>query len=66
MAMGLLMTVSLRVYYWDNKNTGFGHVAVSCVEPEFYYLSWATGNQRMNDLEKHKKKPDSHRHSNQP
>ena len=52
---------SMTLLYWDNKNLGFGHVAlrVSRGSPggESYYFSYAMGNDYQTDLAKHEKAP---------
>ncbi len=52
---------SVKVLYWDNKNLGFGHVALridsSLREVPSTYLSFAMGNEFEVDLEKHGKNP---------
>ena len=52
---------SAELLYWNNKNLGFGHVAVRIFEPgctqPSYYISFAMGNDYERDRSKHGKEP---------
>ena len=54
----------MELLYWDNRNLGFGHVALEAYGPDAKaadqpdaYLSWAMGNDLETDLDKHGKLP---------
>ena len=51
----------VELLYWDNKNLGFGHVAVAIHYPDQsksdLYISYAMGNDYEIDREKHGKDP---------
>lgn len=53
---------TVEVFYWDNKNLGFGHVATAIhglgTEHRDYYVSYAMGNNYEVDREKHGKDPE--------
>lgn len=53
------MTIQVVVYFWPNKNLGFGHIAASVYEiidnqiTREEYISWCHGNNKQYDLEKY-------------
>jgi len=52
---------SVELLFWDNKNLGFGHVAVAIKaggsSGDDIYVSYAMGNDFTVDMEKHGKDP---------
>ena len=51
---------TVEIFYWNNKNLGFGHVAAGPTGsgPEgFHYISYAMGNDYSADMQKHGKDP---------
>ncbi len=51
-------TAKVQVFYWDNKNLGFGHIALNIDAATPVYLSYAMGNDLATDLQKHGKEPE--------
>ncbi len=55
-------SASVELFYWDNKNLGFGHVAVKIAAAPMIgddiYVSYAMGNDFAVDLQKHGKAPE--------
>jgi len=55
-------TPSVELLYWDNKNLGFGHVAIAIRSAvaaiDDKYISYAMGNDYAVDREKHGKDPE--------
>lgn len=55
------MPLKVTVKYWDNRNYGFGHIAVEVVDRQDHskkhYISWAMTNDPSLDLKKHGKPP---------
>ena len=51
------MPIQATIKYWNNKNMGFGHVAIEIADPtnsqKKFYISWATGNSLANDIQAH-------------
>ncbi|MBM4253778.1 MAG: hypothetical protein FJ146_17565 [Deltaproteobacteria bacterium] len=55
-------TPSVELLYWDNKNLGFGHVAIAITNEvaasDDIYISYAMGNDYAVDRAKHGKDPE--------
>ena len=53
--------VNCNLYYWPNKNMGFGHVALEVADNnsgKYRYMSWAMGNAYYADEAKHLIEPE--------